>query len=82
MDIQVNFIKGAHIGDELTVRAEVISSSKHSAVLRSQMFRDGEVMAVATATYRLYTTTVPDSKIFDTLKKYEASADNSGNKTE
>ena len=78
MDIQVNFIKGSHIGDELIVRAEVISSSKHSAVLRSQLIRDGEVMAIATATYRLYTTTVPDSKIFDTLKKYEAAAENSG----
>ena len=71
MDIQVNFIKGAHIGDLLVLRAEVLNSTKHSAVLRVQMTREGELIAFATATYRLYTTTVPDAKIFEKLKEFE-----------
>ena len=82
MDIQVNFIKGAKIGDELVVKAEVISTSKHSAVLRAQLSRDGEILAIATSTYRLYTTTVPDRKIFDTLKSFEPAEERTPEKAE
>ena len=78
MDLQVNFIKGAHIGDELVIRSEALNSTKHSAVLRAQMTRGNELIAMATATYRLYTTTVPDAKIFDTLKKFETSEETGG----
>ena len=66
MDIQVNFIKGMKLGDELTIKAEVISAGKHSAVLRAVMSRSGEVTAIATGTNRLYTTTVPDRLPFVT----------------
>ena len=76
MDLQVNFIKGAHIGDELVIRSEAVNSTKHSAVLRAQMTKDGDLIAMATATYRLYTTTVPEAKIFDVLKQYEEKDDN------
>ena len=64
MDIQVNFIKGAHLGDELVIRAEVISAGKHSAVMRSVMSRNGETVAIATATNRIYSLTVPASLPF------------------
>ena len=64
MDIQVNFIKGMKVGDELTIRAEVVSAGKHSAVLRTVMSCNGEITAIATGTNRLYTATVPDKLPF------------------
>ena len=64
MDIQVNFIKGAHIGDELVVRAEVLSTGKHNAVMRAQMKRGEDLIAIATANYRIYTSSVPGSLPF------------------
>ena len=65
MDININYISAAHIGDELEIRAEAINRGKHNAVLRAEMKRDDVMIAFATATYRLYTSTIPEKKIFD-----------------
>ena len=64
MDINISYVKGVKVGEELTIRAEVISSGKHSAVLRSVMTGSGEIKAIATATNRIYSSTVPTSMPF------------------
>ena len=64
MDIKVDFLKSVHIGDTVLIRAQVLSSGKHSAVLRADMTRDGELLATAISTNRLYTTTVPAAPMF------------------
>ena len=68
MDLQVNYIKGAHIGDELVIRAEVISCGKHAAVLRSVMRCNGEIVAIATGTNRIYSTSTPGALLFGDKK--------------
>ncbi len=64
MDIKVDFLKSVHIGDTVLIRAQVLNSGKHSAVLRADMTRDGELLATAISTNRLYTTTVPAAPMF------------------
>lgn len=64
MDISINYVKAVHIGEDLTIRAEVISAGKHSAVLRSVMYGSGEIKAIATATNRIYSSTKPESLPF------------------
>ena len=69
MNISVDFIQSIHIGDTVKIRATVLNSGKHSAVLRADMTRDGELVATATGTNRLYTTTVPTAPMFAEEKK-------------
>ena len=64
MDIQINYLKGIKVGDELTIRAEVISSGKHAAVLRSTMRCGEEIKAIATGTNRIYSNSTPDALLF------------------
>jgi len=60
MDIQINYIKGVHMGEDLVIRAEVVSAGRHNAVLKAAMYGSGELKAMATANYRIYTSTAPD----------------------
>lgn len=59
MDLHINYLRPMHPGDELVIRAEVMSAAKRTCVLRASVAVDGDVKVIATSTCRIYSDTKP-----------------------
>ncbi len=63
MDLHVNYLKPMHPGDELVIRAEVMSAGKRTCVVRGFIFVDGELKVMANTTCRIYSDSKPEKPV-------------------
>lgn len=61
MDLHINYLRPMHPGDDLIIRAEIMSAGKRTCVLRASVIVDGDVKVIATSTCRIYSDTKPQS---------------------
>ena len=59
MDLHTTYLRPMHPGDDLVIRAEVMSAGKRTCVLRGFVIVDGDIKVMATSTCRIYSDTKP-----------------------
>ena len=59
MDLHITYLRPMHPGDDLVVRAEVMSAGKRTCALRGFVIVDGDIKVMATSTCRIYSDTKP-----------------------
>ena len=62
MDLHTTYLRPMHPGDELVIRAEVMSAGKRTCMLRAFVIVDGDIKVMATSTCRIYSDTKPENQ--------------------
>ena len=60
MDLHINYLRPLHPGDELVIRAKVMSAGKRTCLVSGEVLVDGDVKVIATSTCRIYSDIKPD----------------------
>lgn len=65
MDLHTTYLRPMLPGDELVIRAEVMSAGKRTCMLRAFVIVDGDIKVMATSTCRIYSDTKPKDPALD-----------------
>lgn len=63
MDMNINFLKAVHVGDEMVMHSQILNCGKHSCVVQTEVYVNGELTSTAVTTHRMYTTTTPEKPV-------------------
>ena len=65
MDLHINYLKALHPGDDMVIRAEVLSAGKRTCLVKGSIIVDGVLKVIATSTCRIYSETKPAKAALD-----------------